>query len=195
MKLNRAVFLDRDGTLNDDPGYLGDPNQVVLLPTVGEALQILKNQLNFLLIVVSNQSGVARGLITEDDVMSVNRRINELLSNFNVSIDEFYYCTTHPEFNSDEETQCRKPSPKMLIDASKKFNIDLKNSYLIGDNVSDIECALNAGCKSILVKTGYGLESINVLQKQNKFPSFVAENLMDAANFIIKDISGEKIGV
>ncbi|MFN3694837.1 MAG: HAD-IIIA family hydrolase, partial [Ignavibacterium sp.] len=100
MKLNRAVFLDRDGTLNDDPGYLGDPNQVVLLPTVGEALQILKNQMNFLLIVVSNQSGVARGLITEDDVMNVNRRINELLSNFNVSIDEFYYCTTHPEFNS-----------------------------------------------------------------------------------------------
>ncbi|BDQ01773.1 HAD family hydrolase [Ignavibacterium sp.] len=195
MKSNRAIFLDRDGTLNDDPGYLGDPEQVVLLPTVGEALSILKNQFNFLLIVVSNQSGVARGLITEEDVKNVNKRINELLSNYNVSIDEFYYCTTHPDFNSDEECQCRKPSPKMLIDASEKFDVDLTKSYLIGDNVADIESAFNAGCKAILVKTGYGLESINVLQKQNKFPSFVAENLMDAANFIIKDISGEKIGL
>ncbi|AFH49163.1 Histidinol phosphatase-like protein [Ignavibacterium album JCM 16511] len=195
MKSNRAIFLDRDGTLNDDPGYLGDPEQVILLPTVGEALSILKNQCKYLLIVVSNQSGVARGLITDEDVKNVNKRINKLLSNYNVSIDEFYYCTTHPDYNSYEECQCRKPSPKMLIDASKKYNIDLTKSYLIGDNVSDIESAYNAGCKAILVKTGYGMESINVLQKQNKFPSFVAENLMDAANFIIKDISGEKIGV
>jgi len=195
LKSNKAIFLDRDGTINEDPGYLGNPEQVVLLPTVGEALYTLKNQLNFLLIVVSNQSGVARGLITEEDVRHVNHRINELLSAYNVNIDEFYYCTTHPEFNSEDECLCRKPSPKMILDAAKKFNIDISKSYLIGDNVSDIECAYNVGCKSILVKTGYGLESINVLQKQNKFPSFVAENLMDATNFIIKDISGEKIGV
>ncbi|MCX8106557.1 MAG: HAD family hydrolase [Ignavibacterium album] len=195
MKSNKAIFLDRDGTINEDPGYLGNPEQVVLLPTVGEALYTLKNQLNFLLIVVSNQSGVARGLITEEDVRHVNHRINELLSAYNVNIDEFYYCTTHPEFNSEDECLCRKPSPKMILDAAKKFNIDISKSYLIGDNVSDIECAYNVGCKSILVKTGYGLESINVLQKQNKFPSFVAENLMDATNFIIKDISGEKIGL
>ncbi|MCA2005271.1 MAG: HAD family hydrolase [Ignavibacterium sp.] len=195
MKSNKAIFLDRDGTINEDPGYLGNPEQVVLLPTVGDALYTLKNQLNFLLIVVSNQSGVARGLITEEDVRHVNHRINELLSAYNVNIDEFYYCTTHPEFNSEDECLCRKPSPKMILDAAKKFNIDISKSYLIGDNVSDIECAYNVGCKSILVKTGYGLESINVLQKQNKFPSFVAENLMDATNFIIKDISGEKIGL
>jgi len=194
LKSNKAIFLDRDGTLNEDPGYLGDPDQVILLPTVGEALNILKNQLNFLLIVVSNQSGVARGLITEEDVKKVNNRINELLSEYNVKIDEFCYCTTHPDFNSVEECNCRKPSPKMIIDASEKFNIDLLKSYLIGDNISDIESAMNAGCKSILVKTGYGKETISMLQKQNKFPSFVAENLMDAVNFIIKDISGEKIG-
>lgn len=194
MKSNKAIFLDRDGTLNEDPGYLGDPAQVILLPTVAEALNILKNQLNFLLIVVSNQSGVARGLITEEDVKKVNSRINEILSEYDVKIDEFYYCITHPDFNSVEECNCRKPSPKMIIDASEKFNIDLKKSYLIGDNISDIETAMNSGCKSILVKTGYGKETISMLQKQNKFPSFVAENLMDAVNFIIKDISGEKIG-
>lgn len=195
MKSNRAIFLDRDGTLNEDPGYLGNHEQVVLLPTVGEALSILKNQFNFLLIVISNQSGVARGLITEEDVKNVNQRINELLANYNVSIDDFFYCTAHPDFSSDDECLCRKPSPQMILEASEKFKIDISESYLIGDNISDIECAYNAGCKSILVKTGFGLDSINVLQKQNKFPSFVAENLMDAANFIIKDISGEKIGV
>ncbi|GMU96746.1 D-glycero-alpha-D-manno-heptose-1,7-bisphosphate 7-phosphatase [Ignavibacterium album] len=195
MKSNRAIFLDRDGTLNEDPGYLGNPEQVVLLPTVGEALSILKNQFNFLLIVISNQSGVARGLITVEDVKNVNQRINELLANYNVSIDDFFYCTAHPDFSSDDECLCRKPSPQMILEASEKFKIDISESYLIGDNISDIECAYNAGCKSILVKTGFGLDSINVLQKQNKFPSFVAENLMDAANFIIKDISGEKIGV
>lgn len=191
--MNKAIFLDRDGTLNEDPGYLGNPEQVILLPTVGEALNILKNQLNFLLIVVSNQSGVARGLITEEDVKKVNSRINELLSEYHVKIDEFFYCPTHPDFNSIDECKCRKPSPKMIIDASEKFNIDLKLSYLIGDNISDIESAINAGCKSILVKSGYGMETISMLQKKNKFPSFVAENLMDAVNFIINDISGEKI--
>jgi D,D-heptose 1,7-bisphosphate phosphatase len=194
LKLNKAIFLDRDGTLNEDPGYLGDPEQVILLPTVGDALNILKNQLNFLLIVVSNQSGVARGLITEEEVKKVNNRLNELLADFNVKIDDFYYCTAHPDFSSAEECECRKPSPKMILDASEKYNIDLSKSYLIGDNISDIESAMNAGCKSVLVKTGYGMETINVLQKQNKFPSFVAENLMDAVNFIIKDLSGVKIG-
>lgn len=194
MKSNKAIFLDRDGTLNEDPGYLGDPEQVILLPTVGEALSILKNKYNFLLIVVSNQSGVARGLITEDDVKKVNSRINELLSKYNVRIDEFYYCTAHPDYSSADKCICRKPSPKMILDASEKFNINLSKSYLIGDSISDIESADNAGCKSILVKTGYGVETISMLQKQNKFPSFVAENLMDAVNFIIKDISGEKIG-
>jgi D,D-heptose 1,7-bisphosphate phosphatase len=194
LKPNKAIFLDRDGTLNEDPGYLGDPEQVILLPTVGDALNILKNQLNFLLIVVSNQSGVARGLITEEEVKKVNNRLNELLADFNVKIDDFYYCTAHPDFSSAEECECRKPSPKMILDASEKYNIDLSKSYLIGDNISDIESAMNAGCKSVLVKTGYGMETINVLQKQNKFPSFVAENLMDAVNFIIKDLSGVKIG-
>lgn len=194
MKPNKAIFLDRDGTLNEDPGYLGDPEQVILLPTVGDALNILKNQLNFLLIVVSNQSGVARGLITEEEVKKVNNRLNELLADFNVKIDDFYYCTAHPDFSSAEECECRKPSPKMILDASEKYNIDLSKSYLIGDNISDIESAMNAGCKSVLVKTGYGMETINELQKQNKFPSFVAENLMDAVNFIIKDLSGVKIG-
>lgn len=185
--VRRAVFLDRDGTLNDDPGYLGEPDNVKLFPDTAEALSILKNKLEYKLIVVSNQSGIARGLISREDVEAVNKRINELLLNSNVQIDEFFYCPYHPDFNSPEECSCRKPSPKLVFEAAKKFNITLNESYFIGDAASDIECGINAGTKTILVRTGYGNESFYTLQKQNKLPTFVANNILDAVNFIQKD--------
>ena len=188
--MRKALFLDRDGTLNQDPGYLGNPDQVILFPTVGESLSILKNEYDFTLIVVSNQSGVARGLISKEDVDKVNRRINELLENYNVKIDAFYYCTAHPDFNSKEECECRKPSPKMIFDAVKDFEIDLGSSYLIGDAKTDIQTAKNAGCKSILIKTVYGKESFNALLSENNLPNFVAENFKEACDYIINDISG-----
>jgi len=191
--LRRAVFLDRDGTLNHDPGYLGNPDEVVLFPTVGESLSLLKNEYNFVLIVISNQSGVARGLIEKNDVDKVNQRINDLLEKFNVKIDSFYYCTAHPDFSSAEECECRKPSPKMILDAAKEFEIDLSSSYMIGDAKTDIEAAKNAGCKSILVKTGYGQESFNALLSENNLPNFIAENFKAACDYIINDISGVKI--
>jgi D,D-heptose 1,7-bisphosphate phosphatase len=184
-----AVFLDRDGTLNDDPGYLGDPDKVKLFPDTGEALSNLK-KLNLKLIVISNQSGIARGLITRENVEAVNNRINDLLLDFDVKIDAFYFCPFHPEFSNEEECECRKPSPKMIFKAADDFNVDLKSSYFIGDAVSDIECGMNAGVKTILVKTGYGNESFSTLQKQNKLPTFTADNILDAAIFIQKDFSG-----
>lgn len=188
---NTAVFLDRDGTINEDPGYLKNPEEVKLLPGTGEALHELKNNLSFKLIVISNQSGIARGLLTKDDVDAVNARINEILLAYNVSIDAFYFCPAHPDYNSIEECSCRKPSPELVLKAAKDFHLELSKSYFIGDSISDIECGMNAGLKTILVKTGYGMDSLSILQKQNKFPSFVAGNIMDACNFIKKDISGE----
>lgn len=188
--MRKALFLDRDGTLNQDPGYLGNPDKVILFPTVGESLSILKNEYDFTLIVISNQSGVARGLISKEDVDKVNQRINKLLESYNVKIDAFYYCTSHPDFNSEEECQCRKPSPQMIFDAVKDFEIDLGSSYLIGDAKTDIEAAKNAGCKSILIKTGYGKESFNALLSENNLPNFVAENFKEACDYIINDISG-----
>ena len=188
--MNKAVFLDRDGTLNEDPGYLGDPDKLFLFPDTGTTLSLLKNEYHFKLIVISNQSGIARGLITEEDVTLVNAELNKKLSKFNVQIDAFYYCPFHPDFNSEDESVCRKPSPKMILDAAQEFDIELKASYLIGDSDIDINAAVNAGLKSILVKTGKGAESISILQNGNNFPSFVAENLTEACNFIIKDSSG-----
>ncbi len=185
-----AVFLDRDGTLNEDPGYLGDPGKVNLFPGTGKALSLLKNQLNFKLIVISNQSGVARGLLTVEDVKSVNRKINDLLAADGVAIDAFYYCPYHPDFSSPEKCGCRKPSPEMVLQAAEENDIDLEKSYFVGDAVSDIECGANAGLKTVLVKTGYGEESFSVLQKQNKFPTFVASNILEVSKIIQKDFNG-----
>ncbi len=186
-----AVFLDRDGTLNEDPGYLGDPEKVKLYPGSGEILSLLKNDLNLKLIVVSNQSGIGRGLISKEEVESVNEKINEILRQFNAEIDAFYYCPSHPDFNSAEECKCRKPAPYMVLEAVKDFSLDLTGSYLVGDAVSDIECGMNAGVKTILVRTGYGNDSFYTLQKLNKIPTFVADNILEAGRFIQKDISGE----
>jgi len=184
---NLAIFLDRDGTLNEDPGYISDPEKVVLFPETGNALALLKKY-GFLLIVISNQSGIARGLMSGKDVDAVNERINNLLSEYKVKIDAFYYCPAHPDYSSEDECGCRKPSAKLLYEAAKEFNIDLQKSYFIGDSVSDVQCGKNAGIKTILVRTGKGEESISILHKENNFPTFVADNLLNACNFILADI-------
>lgn len=187
---NRAVFLDRDGTLNFDPGYLGDPDKVKLFPGVSKGLSRLKKN-NFLLIVISNQSGVTRGLITEEDVKAVNIRINEILKADNISIDAFYYCPYHPEFDPPDKCECRKPSPQMVLQAAEDFQIDLSKSYFIGDTQSDIECGINAGVKTILVKYNKSNSKINSLHKGRKSPNFVAVNFNSASDYILKDYEGE----
>ena len=190
---NLAVFLDRDGTLNEDPapGYLSDPERVKLMPYVGNILNRLKDLYNFKLIVVSNQSGIARGLITTDEVNKVNERINALLREYNVCIDQFYFCPYHPDFNTQEECKCRKPSPEMVLLAAKDHNINLTKSYIIGDSTSDIECGMNAGLRTILILSGHGRETLYSLQKQNKMPRFVAGNFLEAGNMIINDLNGD----
>lgn len=184
-----AVFLDRDGTLNEDPGYIGDPEKVILFPETAEALCLLKNVLGFKLIVISNQSGIARGLISADAVELVNHRINQLLLPNQVQIDAFYYCPYHPDYSTDEECECRKPSPQLVQRAAQDLDIDLQRSFFIGDSIGDIECAKNAGVKGILVLTGYGNDTFSILQKQNNITTFVADNILEAAKFIQNSIT------
>ncbi|MBI2418870.1 MAG: HAD family hydrolase [Ignavibacteriales bacterium] len=183
----RAVFLDRDGTLNEDPGYIKNPEEVKLLPTVGEALNRLKAA-GFVLIVISNQSGIARGYMTHADVLLVNNRLNELLVLEGACIDYFYYCPAHPDFNTVEECTCRKPSPQMILNAAEAHDIDLPESFMIGDMASDIACGNNAGVKSILVKTGNGNAQNSVVEKNELQLAYVANNLLDAVNYILKDV-------
>ncbi|MBT8391685.1 MAG: HAD family hydrolase [Ignavibacteria bacterium] len=183
---NRAIFLDRDGTINEDPGYISNPDDVVLIPKAAEALSLLKKN-SYKLIVISNQSGIARGIMSRDDVVNVNARINKLLNKKTVKIDAFYFCHAHPDFSTKEECKCRKPSPKLVYEAAKDFNVEMRESFFIGDAVSDIECGKNAGLRTILVRTGKGMESLSILQKENNFPSFVADNLFNACKYILPD--------
>jgi len=186
--LNKAVFFDRDGTLNFDPGYLGEPEKVKLFDNVPEVLYNLKHRLGFKIIVISNQSGVARGLITENDVLAVNNRINQILNQQGVEIDAFYFCPFHPKFNDAEQCKCRKPSPQLVFKAAKDYQIDLTLSYFAGDKSSDILCGKNAGTKTILMDYNKSETEINFLKKVGISPNFVAVNFLDVYNYISGDV-------
>jgi len=146
-----AVFLDRDGTINEEVGYLNDLSRLKLLPGVGEALKLLKDN-GFKLIVITNQSGPARGYFPEALVHEANELIQKRLRKKGVQIDDFFICFHHP----DEKCNCRKPKTGLILQALEKYPIDLKKSYMVGDKIVDIETAYNAGIKGILVLTGYG---------------------------------------
>ena len=178
--MNRAVFLDRDGTIIEDKDYLSDPGQVILFPGAGEALKRLQDA-GFKLFIVSNQSGVGRGYFTMTDVARVNQRLAEMLAKHGVRIEKIYIAPEAPE----EPSRGRKPSPQFLFDARDEFGIDLAQSYMIGDKLSDLECGWNAGVKkSILVRTGYGAEQER--QVGNKFTrATVANDLAAAAERIL----------
>jgi D,D-heptose 1,7-bisphosphate phosphatase len=188
--LYQAVFLDRDGTINFDPGYLKNPDELKILPGVIEGIRKLKEQFGFKIVVVSNQAGVAKGLMTVEDVDAVNARLVELLKDGNAILDAVYYCPFHPEYSNPEESSCRKPSPEMIFKAAKDLSIDTNRSYMVGDRASDVECGFNAGVKSILLESENTDKEISALHNKNKKPNFVAANFKEACDFIIKDFGG-----
>ena len=153
--MKRAVFLDRDGTLNVDKHYLSKPEQFELIPGTGPALRRLQDA-DFLLVVVTNQSGIGRGYYTETDLHAVNARMNELLAPLGVHFAKIYYAQEAPE----QPSRGRKPSPEFLFDARDELGVDLARSFMVGDKVIDLECGWNAGVQqSLLVRTGYGAET------------------------------------
>lgn len=179
----KVIFLDRDGTINEERGYINDLSRLKLLPKVAEALKILKDK-GFKLIVITNQSGPARGYFPEELVFKANELLQKRLIKKGVSIDDFFVCLHHPNDNCP----CRKPKPGLILKALEKYPIDLSKSYLIGDKIIDIETAQNMGIKGILVLTGYGKGELKyVAPKKNITPYFVAKDLKEAAEFILKD--------
>lgn len=138
----KAVFLDRDNTLIYDPGYIHRPEDVALLYGVGEGLSLLK-EAGYLLIVVSNQSGIGRGYYREEDFWAVNFKLQELLKSYGVQIDDFFFCPHRPE----EGCRCRKPNTLLVEKAAEKWGIDVSESFVVGDKDSDLELAFRAGCK------------------------------------------------
>lgn len=150
--MHKAIFLDRDGTINVDYGYVYKPEDLTLLPEVVEALCLLQEQ-GYLLIVITNQSGVGRGYFTLKDANKFNELLKQTLQKQGVTITDFFTCPHAPEENCD----CRKPSPLMVNDAIQQYHIDPSHSYMLGDKKSDVECGRNANLKAYLVTPEHSL--------------------------------------
>lgn len=187
MDTNKAVFLDRDGVINQDPPhYAHRIDQLALIDGSGLAIKILNDE-NFKVIIITNQSGVAKGFYNENDIEIFNQAMIEQLKQVNAHIDAIYYCPHHPEAEIKKyriHCNCRKPKPGMLIEGGKKYNIDFNSSFLVGDKWSDIEAGRSVGCKTILVKTGHGL----LEYEDKKCPvDYMAADLLDAVqNYILR---------
>lgn len=187
-KKGAAVFLDRDGTINEEVGYVNHPSRLWLLPGVASAIKRL-NEREIYVIVATNQSGVARGYFDEELVKVVHQKMEELLAAEGARIDRIYYCPHHPTIGPPEyrrECECRKPRIGMIKKAVAELDIDLQKSYSIGDRIKDICFGHNAGLKSILLLTGFGRGEYEFQRhKWKETPEFIAENLMEAVEWIL----------
>ncbi|HKQ36973.1 MAG TPA: HAD-IIIA family hydrolase, partial [Verrucomicrobiae bacterium] len=183
----RAVFLDRDGTLNREVDGVRSPDQLELLPGVADAIHRL-NHNGWRAIVVSNQPLIAKGFCMEHDVQAIHNKLETLLGREHSFVDRIYYCPHHPEqgFAGERpdlkiDCSCRKPKPGMLLQAAKDLNVDLAGSWLIGDTTTDLQTARNAGVKSILVRTGYAGKDA----KYPAQPDYTFDTLAEAVDFVL----------
>lgn len=183
----RAVFLDRDGTINEDVGYPGRYDQVRIYPYSFEAVRKL-NAAGLAVVVITNQSGVGRGFFTEDELGVIHDRMREDFAAAGARIDAIYYCPHFIGSSSavyDRDCACRKPFPGMALQAREALDLDLDGSYMVGDKVEDIRFGLNAGARSVLVLTGYGEASLEALRREGIAPAHVAPDLGAAADWIL----------
>lgn len=185
--MKRAVFLDRDGTINIEKEYLYLTKDFEFVPGVPAAIKKL-NDAGFLVIVVSNQSGVARGYYTEDDVYYLHSHIDNLLAEHGAHIDAWLFCPHHPDGRGSYALPCtcRKPEPGMLLQAAKRFHVDLEKSFMIGDKLIDIVAGKKAGChSSFMVRSGYGAEQEILLPEGSK--------IFNTLNEAVEEIMSEEI--
>lgn len=188
--MNKAIFLDRDGTINEEVNYLSNSGELKLYPKTLQALQIFKS-LGFLNIVITNQSGIARGYFSEEDLNKIHIDLNKLLSDENGNlIKEIYYSPFHPEGIIEKykiSSEDRKPGTGLIRKAIEKFNIDSGESFFIGDSFTDMQCAENAGLKKILVLTGYGEKDSIRCKEAGITIDHISKDLYDASLFF-KDL-------
>jgi D,D-heptose 1,7-bisphosphate phosphatase len=173
-----AVFLDRDGTINREVHYLSEPEQLELLPGAAQAIKKL-NKLGLLVVVVTNQSGVARGFLTEEKLDHIHQLMEKMLAREDAHLDAIYYCPEMPDTGS----RCRKPEIGMMEQAAREHDIELADSYMVGDMAKDIEMGQRAGTRTVLVLTGYGQQD-----RDKVTPDFTARNLPDAVAWIERDL-------
>ena len=199
----KCVFLDRDRTIIEDPGYLTDPEAVKLLPGVELALRSLADA-GFKLVVVTNQSAVARGMITEDGLERIHEEMRRQLSERDVVLDGIYHCPYHPDGAVEEfarESVDRKPQPGMLLRAAKELELDLAHSWMVGDSPRDVEAGQRAGCRTVRVRPAAeeapqgqpmrDTKHIDASQDEDAQADFTVRNLVDAARVIVRESLGE----
>ena len=198
LSCTTAIFLDRDGTLIEEVGYLHRLEDIQIYPEAFKAVEKI-NQSGARAIVITNQSAIARGLIREEDLEQVHHFIAEAFRQKKARIDAFYHCPHHPTEGSGANTRacdCRKPQPGLLLRAARDLQLDLGASHMIGDKLRDIEAGHQAGCRSILVKTGYGQEELLSLDKEEasnpslkdplQWPDHISVNILEAVNWILE---------
>jgi len=187
-----AVFLDRDGTINEQMGYINHLDRFILLPGVGRAVGRL-NRAGLPVVVISNQSGVARGYFPEELVRLVNRKMVELLDRAGAGLDGIYYCPHHPRAEVEayrRDCGCRKPKPGLLLKAASDLNLDLARSFVIGDRAEDLKTARTVGAKAVLVLTGYGRGELEyVLPRRDVRPDFIAASLTEAVDWLLAEMA------
>lgn len=182
---HKAVFLDRDGTICEEVGYLDSVDRMRLIPGAGEAIRKL-NEKGFKTVVVTNQSGIARGYFSESTLKELHSELSRLLGRDGAFLDAFYYCPHHPtegEVPYRQVCGCRKPAPGLLVQAAKDLDLDLKRSFAVGDKLADLECGRALGVKGVLVLTGYGKEEL--ASGPGHAASFVAADLYRAVEWIL----------
>ncbi|MCU0509940.1 MAG: HAD family hydrolase [Anaerolineae bacterium] len=187
-----AVFLDKDGTLVVDVPYNVDPDRMALMPGAGEALRRLSDA-GYELIVVSNQSGVARGLFAESALSAVEQRLREMLAEYGAALSGFYYCPHHPAGAVSEyavECDCRKPAPGLILRAAAEHGIDFSGSWMIGDILNDVEAGRRAGCRTILLDNGNETEWE---LSRERLPDCVVSDLRHAADRILRSRSAANL--
>ncbi len=175
-KENKAIFLDRDGVINKEVSYLSNPDNFEFIEGSIDALKILKKK-GFLLIVVTNQAGIARGIFTLEILKVIHDKMRNILKENNANLDEIYYCPHHPDFTGP--CDYRKPNPGMILKAQSDFNVNLSKSYMVGDTLNDIETGKAAKCKTVLVLTGYGKEEQKKIR--SIIPDMIFKNLKEFA--------------
>ncbi len=187
IKTQGAVFLDRDGTIIKEVNYLNRIQDVELLPQAAEAIAKL-NQQQIPVILVSNQSGIARGKFSENFVAKTHRHLQEMLNRQGAHLDDFFFCPHHPESGKapyKKVCACRKPAPGLLYEAAARHHLGLSESYVIGDKLIDVELALRVGGKGLLVETGHGKSEKEKIAKSEIKPTFIATDLYAAVNWIL----------
>jgi D-glycero-D-manno-heptose 1,7-bisphosphate phosphatase len=192
--MKRAVFIDRDGTISEEVGYINHPSRFRLFPYAASAVKHL-NENGWLAILVTNQAGVARGYFSEDMIKTVHAGMANDLAHGGAKLDAIYYCAHHPSVGEPPyrfDCDCRKPKPGLISRAAKDFEIDINNSWMVGDRYSDVELAGNAGLKSAFVLSGYGRgEWEHQREAWAQQPDLIADNLLAAVHLIVAKNSAQ----